>query len=388
LNPTASERSRPPDPPRKPGARNAGAIALAALLLGGLGWLLLREGDAPALVNQAGSAIDRETTPAPPPTPDPEIAAPDPEKVNTSQFDEALKLAGQVRVRDRTKKATEFKPIHSLIGRVVDDRDESPVYHFQLWLIPQDAGDPLAAKKTYSPSHMRNGVLRLDQQQAGQYNLIVESREHEAVVRTIEIPYESGELLVRLRHGTSVRGVVRDSFQQAVPNVDVQLDFDPARIDSGFTPPVQRISKTDSQGRYFFWKLPPGTYALRATLFGDVLAQEPEFRLDQGTEVARDFMIDAFGALRVVVTNPVDQPLARVKATLYATLDDGRDRVIRNGISDLKGVARLEFVKEGSYKLKVSSAGFVPWEQMVVVAAGDFSRDIQVRLEIAPRSGG
>ncbi len=387
MKPTVPERSRPPAPSPRGRLRATGAIALALVVLSGLGWMLLRDGDRPDLVNRAtGPRIDAAAVDVPPP-PTPEIASPAPVKERDAKFDAALKAAGQLQVKDRPKKAAEFKPIHSLEGRVVDDRDESPVYLFQVWLIPEEAGEPLAAKNTYSPSHMRNGVLRLDAQQAGQYNLVVQSREHEPVVRSIEIPYETGELVVRLRHGTSIRGVVRDSFQQPVPNVDIRLCFDAKRIDTGFTPPNQNITKTDAQGRYFFWKLPPGTYAVQATLFGDVLTDEPEFRLDPGVEVARDFMIGALGALRVAVTNPLDQPIARAKATLYALQDDGREKVIRNGHSDLKGIARLEFVREGSYKLKVNSAGFVPWEQTVVVAAGDLSRDIPVRLEIAPKSG-
>jgi len=388
LKPTVPERSRPPAPSSRSRWRAVGAIALAAAVLVGLGWQLLAGGDRVDLVNRATPARNEVAAVEVPPTPDPEIATPTAVKERDSRFEAALKAAGQLQVRDRPKKAAEFKPIHSLQGRVVDDRDESPVYLFQVWLIPVEAGEPLAARNTYSPSHMRNGVLRLDAQQAGQYHLVVQSREHEAVVRAIEIPWETGELVVRLRHGTSIRGVVRDSFQQPVPNVDIRLVYDATRIDPGFAPPGQNIAKTDAQGRYFFWKLPPGTYAVQATLYGDVLTDEPEFRLDQGVEAARDFMIGALGALRVVVTNPLDQPLARVKATLYAVQDDGRDKVVRTGHSDLKGIARLEFVREGSYKLKVSSSGFVPWEQSVVVAAGDLSRDIPVRLEIAPRTGG
>lgn len=382
MNQPSRERSRT-------GGRSAAPLLLAIVVLAGaVGWMLFGRGSRPELTPRATEPREAARANASPATP-PAEATPNIEKSRDSdpRFSGAMNQAATLKVKDRKTGKFETRPIHTLEGKVLDDRDESPVYLFKAWMIPEDAGDPQVAKNTYSPNHMRNGVLHLENQVEGRYHLIVESREHESVTRFVEVPFE-GELIVRLKHGTSVRGVVRDSFQQPVANVDVQLNFDPARIDPGFTPPLQRLAKTDANGRYFFWKLPPGTYSVRATLFGDTLADEPEFRLDPGNEVLRDFMIEPFGSIRVVITNPVDQPLARAKATLYSTLPDGRDRVVRNGLSDLKGFARLEFVREGSYKLKVSVPGFVPHEQTVVVAAGDPSRDIPVRLEIAPTSGG
>ncbi len=298
-----------------------------------------------------------------------------------------LNEAAAIRVRNRETGKIETKPIYTIDAKVVNDRDGAPVYYFQVWVIPEAMGDPAVAKATLSPNHMRSGRLHLDQQLAGTYNLVVESREHEPVTKLIELPYEGPELEIRLRYGTCVRGVVRDSFQTPLKEIEVQLGVDLARIDPGFKPPMQRMVKTDESGRYAFWKLPPGTYSLKVQLGGDELASEPEFRLDAGSETMRDFMLERLGSLRIVVSNPIDQPIARARAALFTNLDDGRERMVRNVTSDLKGLARLEFVREGSYKLKITSPGFEPHEETVVVRAGEAQRDIPVRLDIADRPG-
>lgn len=361
----------------------------AVIVVGGLiAWQLLGDSGHPTISPTNPPMVAPDDGAAPLPL-EGAIVAPHP----TAQIDEdkkfkgSMKQAATLKVRNPKTGEVEFKAQHSLNGRVISDRDETPIYAFKVWLIPESYGAPETAKNNVSPNTMRNGVLHLDGQFEGKYHMVVESREHEAVTRFIELPYD-GELVVRLKYGTCIRGVVRDSFLQPVPNVDVELSFDVARLDPGVTPPMQRLAKSDANGRYFFYKLPGGTYSVSAKLFGDALASEPEFRLDPGNEVTRDFMIGHLGTLRVVISNPIDQPLARAKTTLYSKLDDGRDRVVRSSLSDLKGVARLEFVREGSYKLKISVQGFVPHEETVVVAAGDTSRDISVRLEIAPKSGG
>lgn len=310
----------------------------------------------------------------------------EPSRTDDPAFRGALNEAAVIRVKDRVSGKIESKPVFELDGKVVNDRDSAPVYYFQVWLIPEAMGDPATAKGTLSPSHMRNGRLHLDHQLGGTYHLVVESREHEPVTKLIQLPYE-GDLEVRLRYGTCVRGVVRDSFQTPLKDIELQLVVDLARIDSGFKPPMQRMVKTDENGRYAFWKLPPGTYALKVQLGGDELASEREFRVDPGSETMRDFTLERLGSLRVVVSNPIDQPLARARTALFAQNDDGRERMVRSVTSDLKGLARLEFVREGSYKLKVTVPGYLPHEQTVVVAAGEAFRDIPVRLELAPRAG-
>jgi len=358
------------------------AVALVAFA----GWFLWSKPERPTIV--APNAAPKDDAPVAT-SPDPVEALPKIEATvkTDATFQDALDSAAKARVRAAGGVVSEARPIHQLNGRVLNDGDDAPVYYFQVWMIPEAMGDPVKAKGTLSPNHMRNGRLFLDHQIAGVYQMVVESREHEPVTKRIEIPYE-GELVVRLPHGTCIRGVVRDSFQTPLANIDIQLEVDAARIDNGAPLPMQRLVKTNEQGVYNFWKLPPGEYGLRAELFGDRLAEERAFRLDAGAEVVRDFVVERLGSLRVVVTNPVEQPVTGARTTLYSRLDDGRDRIVRNVTSDRKGYARLEFVREGSYKLKVSVNGYQPHEETIVVAAGESLRDIPVRLELAPRPGG
>jgi hypothetical protein len=202
------------------------------------------------------------------------------------------------------------------------------------------------------------------------------------VTRTIQVPYEDGSLEVRLHHGSCIRGVVRDAAQTPLKDVEINLGVDLTKIDGGAAPPMQRLVKSDDLGRYSFWKVPAGVYTLKATLFGDELASEREFRLDAGGEVLRDFTLERLGMLKLTVTNVADQPVARARVILVQE-KDGRDRPVRTAYSDLKGVARLDFVREGSYKLRVQLQGFRTYEEPVAVAAGEQFREMPVRLEVA-----
>jgi hypothetical protein len=285
--------------------------------------------------------------------------------------------------KDLTGRRIEDVTLHPLEGTVVDDRQGDPVYYFWVYLIPTEMGDARVARNSWSPSHFRNGQFRLQHQPAGSFHLVVESREHEPVYRTIQVPYE-GRLEIRLHHGSCIRGIVRDTNATPLRDIEIQLGVDPAKIDGGAAPPMQRLVKTDDLGRYSFWKVPAGSYSLSARLMGDELDSMPEFRLDPGGEVLRDFTLERLGSLKLTVINAVEQPVPRARVMLLQE-KDGRDRTVRTAYADLKGVARLDFVREGSYKLRVVMQGFQPHEEPVAVAAGERFRELPVRLEVAPR---
>ncbi len=94
--------------------------------------------------------------------------------------------------------------------------------------------------------------------------------------------------------------------------------------------------------------------------------------------------LDGLASMRVVVTNALNEPVRHARAFLVVPTADGRERTIRSALSDLHGVARLDFVRDGSYKLRLQASGFTPHEEPLVVAAGEGSREIPVRLEVAP----
>jgi hypothetical protein len=292
---------------RRPSSAVAGAgsspalvfVALVALVLLGIGaaWLVLR-GDSTTNAPPVAAA-PMEEPPPPPTTSDIEPATTDETATATRDpaFKDALNSAREYKMRDPKTGKVSTITMHALEGTVVDDRDSEPVYYFWIYLIPVDQGDPMVATNTWSPSHFRGGKFQLDHQPAGTYNLVVESREHEAVSREIAVPYETGKLEVRLHHGSCIRGVVRDPSQMGLEEIEVDLGV--VSVDPGFQPPMQRIAKTDKMGRYSFWKVPPGSYTLKATLLGDELANEPQFRLDSGGEVLRDFTLQRLGSLKL-----------------------------------------------------------------------------------------
>jgi hypothetical protein len=363
-------------------------LALVALVLVGAGvaWLVLRGGSTP--IGNVAEQADPEPPSRAADAPEPAVtAAPAPSIVQDQAWEDAMRSAGATRlpVRDRKTGKVDYVNTYSLTGNVLNDSDGQPVYYYWIYLIPVDQGDPAIAKNSWSPNHFRNGRFQLDHQPAGTYHMIVESREHEPVTRTIQIPYEGSPLEVRLRHGTCIRGVVRDALQTPLKDIEVHLGVDPSRIDGGVLPPMQRQYKTDELGRYFIWKLPPGEYSLKVAMLGDVLAEEPPFRVDPGSEILRDFTLERFGTLRLTVTNVAEQPVAKARVMLMQERDDGRDRQVRTAYSDLKGVARLDFVRQGSYKLKVQMQGFQIYEQPVSVAAGEGFREMPVRLEVAQK---
>ena len=374
------------------GAKSPALLFFALLGLiaigGGVAWLVLS--GSPTTPETAQRPVEPPATPAenaaPAVTDEPaEVPPVDPEEWEAQR--DALKGTRLPMKGNETKDLGELGPTYPLSGKVVDDRSEEPVYFFSVWLIPIDRGDPMTAKNSWAPSRFRNGEFHIERQPAGIYNLIVESREHEPVTRQIQVPYE-GRVEVKLHHGNCIRGIVRDAMQTPLKDIEVHLVVDLARLDkvNGAAPPMPLPlqTKTDDMGRFSFWKLPPGNYALRVAMSGDVLKEEPEFRLDQGGEVLRDFTLERFGTLKLTVTNIAEQPVARARVTLLQDRD-GRDRPVRTGYSDLKGVARLEFVREGSYKLRVDLQGFERYEQPVAVAGGERFREVPVQLQVAAK---
>lgn len=359
-------------------------VLLALVAIGaGVAWFIL----GPPPVHDARSELVKPTDGTPPDateSPAPAHVTRDASPiVNADDWNQGLDRIARQPIASNGKRVEEFAETAPLRGKVIDEKTGDPIYYFWVYVIPKDRGDPNEAKNAVQPSRFRNGEFELEHQPKGTYNLLVESREHETVTREIAIPYD-GELKITMKHGTCIRGIVRDPLQ--TPLKDIEVNLVPGELDGGATPPMQRLVKTDDSGVYSFWKLPPGRYALNVSIYGDALASEPEFRLDAGGEVVHDFMLERLGTLKVVVTNVASQPIVRSRVILSQERD-GRDRPMRTAYSDLQGVARVEFLREGTYKLQVKMPGFEPHEEQVMVRAGDGSRDFPVQLEVAHNGG-
>lgn len=358
-------------------------LVLLVLIVGGglAAWLVLRR-----------EPVAPPPKPAPPPVAAPETKVAEPAPVaevkndvpDVSDADWKEKMKGLQRIETIGRKGERSTvDTYPLTGDVVDAKTNEPVYFFWLYLIPPERGDVVEAAKSWQPNRFREGKFNLLNQPKGTYNVLCESREHQPWTGTINVPYD-GKLVIRLNRGTAVEGVVRDVNQTPLEGIDVQLDV--IKIDGDAKPPIQRLSKTDKMGHYSFFKLPAGEYSVRATLMSDELAKDDPFRLDANGAIVRDFTLPRLGTLKVAVSNVADQPLARARVTLVQERD-GRERPVRTTYSDLKGIARVDFVREGSYKLRVNVQGFQPFEDSISVAAGEDFRDVPVRLQVAQKPG-
>jgi hypothetical protein len=357
-------------------------VVLLLVLGGGLvAWLVLGNGGPPPAIPKVAPATE---PPAPPPAPAPAVEANGP-PVDSEEWKQKMKEASRVPVQGAAQRVKNDVETAALEGDVVDADTKQPVYFAWLYLIPPERGDVVEAAKGWTPSRFRNGHFRLERQPIGTYNVLCESREHDAWTGTIKVPYD-GNFKIALKKGTAVEGFVRDVNQTPLEGIDVQLEVDLAKIDSGFDPPMQRIVKTDKLGHYSFNKLPPGTYGLQASLMSDVLATEREFRVDPRATVKRDFSLPRLGTLKLTVKNVADQPLSRARVSLVQDRD-GRERPVRSAYSDIKGIARVEFIREGSYKLRVQVQGFETYEDQVTIVAGDEFREVPVQLRVAAKSG-
>jgi carboxypeptidase family protein len=370
---------------RRAGASSTSLLAVLLLLVAGGGvvaWLVLGGGrPAPIAPKPAAPDNPKKTTELP----KPEVAV-ETQGVESDDWNKQMEKAKDAPVKQSLfKNRTLETTTATLEGDVVDADTNEPVYYAWLYLIPPERGDVVEAAKGWTPNRFRNGHFSLQHQPTGVYNVLCESQEHDAWTGTIKVPYD-GPFKIRLKRGTAVEGFVRDVNQMPIEGIDVQLVVDLTKIDGGANPPIQRIVRTNKLGHYAFNKLPPGSYGLQATLIGDVLATEPEFRVDPRATVTRDFNLPRLGTLKLSVKNIADQPISRARVSLIEKRD-GRDRPVRTATSDIKGIARVEFIREGSYTLKVVVQGFETYEDQVTVAGGDESREVPVQLRVAAKSG-
>lgn len=381
--------------PTRPSDRARGASSPAVLVallfvlvaVGGIvGWMLFASNAPPAPPPAVPEAKSEQPRPEPA---DVQGAKPsvekEPEAERDREWEKSRNGLEQFKVYDAKKKTNKVVDTYPLKGEVVDADTNEGVYFFWIYLIPPERGDVVEASKGWTPSRFRNGQFALERQPAGVYNVLCESREHDPWKGQIKIPYD-GSLKIRLKHGTAITGTVTDSTQTPLEGIEMQLVVDTARLDGGADPPMQRLCKTDKMGRYSFNKVPTGVYGLKAALMNDELASEPDFRVDPGATVIRDVSLQRMGALKVTVKNVADQAVTRARVKLVVD-HDGRERTVRMGYTDLRGVARLDFVREGTYKLRVELQGFDTWEQEVGVSAGDASREMAVQLEVAQKTG-
>ncbi len=266
-------------------------------------------------------------------------------------------------------------------GRALDRETQQPIVHYWMFLIPTDRGDVLEASKTWPRKVFRasDGRFHIERLIPGVYNILVQSGTHEDwVKKAVSIP-DSGTLLVDMTRGTYIDGTVRDEFGQVLPGMEVALLF--SKIDEGHQPPQRRLTTTNDYGQYEFCKLPPGLYSVCVGLRGDVQQTTPEFYLGRGEHSEKSFSLERLATVRVTVLNHGQREIPRARVSL-APLEGGAST--RWNFTDIKGEARLHFIRSGRYKLCISSPGFQPLEEEIYVGNDDIV-ELNRTLALAPK---
>lgn len=251
----------------------------------------------------------------------------------------------------------------ALLGRVVDGATGEPVADFQVHILTAAEGPPMERLREAEPEpfHHRDGVFKLPRPK-GLYDVVVIAPDYQpSVLRDWVVPAADGRPVpIPLDRGPGISGTVIDTYSgQALAGVEVFLHV--TRInDPEAVIPQRRRAVTQHDGRYSFSPLPEGLYALSLL--------EPNNRVDyvstvfvgSGTTIQDLFLLPRHTV--VVYVHEIDgrpSPDARVALRGSGT--------VRNARTDEQGVALLEFLLDGSYRVEARQDGFEPIEQELLL---------------------
>jgi len=251
----------------------------------------------------------------------------------------------------------------AILGRVVDAETDTPVADFQVHILPAADGDPMERLREAEPEpfHHRDGVFKIPQP-VGEYDVVVIAPGFQpSVLRDWVVPAADGRpVRVPLDRGPGISGTVIDTYSgQALAGVEVYLHV--TRLnDPDAVIPQRRRAVTQHDGRYSFSPLPAGQYALSLI--------EPHNRVDYvstvwvgtGTSLQDLYLLPRHTI--VVYVHEIDgrlSPGARVSLR--------GSGAVRSATTDEQGVALLEFLLDGEYRVEARQEGFEPVSQELVL---------------------
>ena len=219
----------------------------------------------------------------------------------------------------------------------------------------------------------RDGRFEVDGLEGGSVGLTVASGEHQTLhLSGLDVP--PGEVLeidIEIEKGIFLRGTVRSSKGQPLPDVWISL------VNPDSPQSFVARTKTDGVGQYEFRTLPSGRF--------DLVATSPTGRkvsksilLEEG-EQTTDLDFPPGVVIRGLIFDGSRNPVRGAIVDLVATDSEpstARDRVR----SDVEGRFVFDEVSPGSYQVSVARAGFAPHSQVVEVGAEPIG-DLEIVLD-------
>lgn len=211
---------------------------------------------------------------------------------------------------------------------------------------------------------------------------------HADYARHEEGPYqvvdgETVEVIVRLKPGVALTGMVTDTSGGPVPDAQLTLALSALGMmggesEGGANDPNVIRTTTDAGGRYEMANLATGSYVLTASAdgFGKVMIQSISVSGDQPIE--QDVQLQVASALGGRVTSAGDgSPIdgARVDVYSIATVNS---RTQTSAHTTESGEFLVQDIPDGEYTLRFSAEGFEALPVMRV-SSGDMSMQVQLK---------
>lgn len=180
--------------------------------------------------------------------------------------------------------------------------------------------------------------------------------------------------------GSRLSGTVRDAAGQPMPGILVEIS-NPA------APEAVRPVATDSQGRYRFERMPPGTYSMTFTLIGFWSERREGIQHPNRSRLPVNVRLYGDGESEPMAATASDG------ASLTGTVVDAMQGVIpsvvlsltgsatRTTTSDMNGQFSVTGLPPGDYELRASLDGFATTVRRVTLA-GDARRTLRVEMSV------
>jgi len=240
-----------------------------------------------------------------------------------------------------------------IIVAVSDRVSGKPVTSFQVTILDHDASPPLERLDQGAPEafHLRQGIFKVPKD-PGLYDVVVMAPGYlPGTLSAVSIPAENGTaLLLPLDRGPGIAGTVTDYDGLTRAGIDVYLETLSLR-DPGAKPPLYSKGITGVDGRFSFSPLPAGEYAVALLWPSNREDRVAGIRVHKST-VEVPMVLLARHQVSFRVTNNQGQPLRQARLELRGP--GGFTSAVTNGT----GVAVLDDLPDGSYKITVRQAGY------------------------------
>ena len=271
--------------------------------------------------------------------------------------------------------------VFPFLGQIFDSETKKPVIYFEIFLIPDSEPDiDLAIRQTPSRKFREvDGKFEMTPHPAGTYTMVVRTLTHKENRKSgVTIPQQQ-PLTMYLDRGAWISGTVRDTYGMPLEGMEVYLHI--VAVDEGYVPPQRRIVKSDKTGYFEFSKMVPGRYRLSAGPLSDPNASHEEFRVELDQQLDKSFQIQRRTTLHLSVIRQDGAGIPRARVTMTPE----ESKATRSEYTDLKGVARVMFLKGGTYRLQVRAPGYQPYDTNFVIPHTDGIRSEEIVLQVIER---